>query len=134
MEEIRTKLENAICRIDSMQAELDDHDGRLYSLESNQRVQKLQLAALQKLQISLDEQNRTILNINDTVVETKHRLAQLAKEGDETKERVLALERQRNIDHNDKPLGRYEKMMWIIISAVLGAIVMLVLTQIGLAS
>ena len=134
MEEIRTKLDNAISRIDTMQVELDDHDGRLYSLESNQRVQKLQLEALQKLQISLDEQSRTILNINDTVVETKHRLSQLAKEGEDTKERVLALERQRNIDHNDKPLGRYEKMMWIIISAVLGAIVMLVLTQIGLTS
>lgn len=129
---ILTEIESLKKRVDKHGIEIDNLDDRVHKLESNQNILEVQLQAIEKLQESVDKLNDTVMNINNTVVETKHKLEMVSKEQEESRERIKALETQRNIDHNEKPLGRYEKAIWIALSLLIGSVVTIVLAKIGL--
>lgn len=119
-------------RVDNHGEEIDDLDDRVVEVESNQKLFQLQLEALTEIKDGINTLNKNVITINDTVTESKHKLEMVSAQQQADKEEIKQLKTQRDKDHNEKPLERYEKAIWIALSLVITAIVSMILTRIGM--
>lgn len=133
------KMETAETRITSLEKRTDKHgteidilEERIHIVESNQKVFQLQLEALQKIENELKEMNKGLLRVNDTVIESKHKLEMVANSQSEDREEIRTLKKQRDLDHNVKPLEKIDKYWGQIVSLFLAAIAGIIFAKIGL--
>lgn len=120
-------------RIDKHGQEIDDLDDRVSEVESNQKLFQLQLEALTEIKEGINALNKNVLSINDTVTESKHKLEMVSSQQHADKEEIKQLKIQRDLDHNVKPLSRYEDLQKQILYLVVGAIVAIILARVGLS-
>lgn len=120
-------------RVDNHGEEIDDLDDRVVEVESNQRLFQLQLEALTEIKEGINALNKNVITINDTVTESKHKLEMVSTQQQADKEEIKQLKTQRDLDHNVKPLSRYEDLQKQILYLVVGAIVAIILARVGLS-
>lgn len=136
METVDTRLGALEKRVDKHGEELDNLTERTHKVEANQKLYELQLQELIEIKDGIKEINTNLTGINDTVSETKHRLDMVERDHyeykTESKDKVLNLEKQRNIDHNIKPSETREKLFWQIVSIVTSLITAAALIFFGL--
>lgn len=136
METVDTRLGALEKRVDKHGEEIDDLTERTHKVETSQQLFELQLEQLIEIKDGIKEINTNLTGINDTVSETKHRLDMVERDHyeykTESKDKVLNLEKQRNIDHNIKPSETREKLFWQIVSIVTSLITAAALIFFGL--
>ena len=120
-------------RVDNHSSEIDDLDDRVVEVESNQKLFQLQLEALTEIKEGINALNKNVLSINDTVTESKHKLEMVSSQQHADKEEIKQLKIQRDLDHNVKPLSRYEDLQKQILYLIVGAIVAIILARVGLS-
>lgn len=132
MKTLDSRVSSLEKRVDKHGQELDGIEERVHAVESNQKVFQLQLEALVEIKNGITKLNESLTDINNTVVESKHKLEMVSISQTEDREEIKNLKKQRDIDHNIKPLSRYENYQGYIALAILGAIITIILKTIGL--
>ena len=119
---INEKLDSHNTRLTKHGQEIDKLEERTYKLESGLDLQREQIKLLNDLNSGIKELSKTQNKASESTFRIETTVNNLSSELEKTKERLDALERQRDQDHLEKPLSWVGKVAWIVVTAIVAFI------------
>ena len=119
---LKEKLDSHDKRITKHGQELDKLEERTYKLESGLDLQKEQIKLLNDLNEGIKELSKTQDIASKSTFRIETTVNALTLEQTKLKERLEALEKQRDQDHLEKPLSWVGRVAWIVVTAAVAFI------------
>ena len=119
---INDKLDSHDRRLTKHGEELDRLEERTYKLESGLDLQREQIKLLNDLNEGIKELSKTQNETSESTFRIETTVNALNLEQAKLKERLEALEKQRDQDHLEKPLSWVGRVAWIVVTAIVAFI------------